>query len=209
MKRKLRKEVKYSLYALGFVAIVGLIYSVETTLFPLTFKDKDPYDYVSETIFEDVIPVVSTGDITTRPYKGENIVIVKNYYNYESDSEEQEKSLIYNENTYLPSTGVSYSNGEIFDVVSILDGTVIDVKEDDLLGKVVEIRHTNDIISVYQSLSETNININDTVKKDDVIGKSGTSNISKELGNHLYFELIVDGINVNPEEYYDKKISEF
>lgn len=209
MKRKLKKEVKYGLYALGFIAIVGLIYSIEKTLFPLTFKDKDPYEYVGETIIGDVVPVVGVEEITHRPYNDSNITVVKSYYNYLSNSDEQEKSLIYNENTYLPSTGVSYSNGQIFDVVSILDGTVTDVKEDDLLGKIIEIRHTNDVISVYQSLSEINVKINDIVKKDDVIGKSGVSNISKDLGNHLYFELIVGGVSVNPEEYYDKKVSEF
>ena len=42
------------------------------------------------------------------------------------------------------------------------------------------------------------------VKQGDVIGTSGTSNISKELNSHLKFELIKNGQIVNPEEYYDK-----
>ena len=46
------------------------------------------------------------------------------------------------------------------------------------------------------------------VLKSQVIAKSSTSNISKDLGNHLYFELIVDGKCVNPEDYYDKSINE-
>ena len=39
-----------------------------------------------------------------------------------------------------------------------------------------------------------------------LLGKSGQSNISADLGNHLYFELIIDNISVNPEEYYDKSL---
>lgn len=57
----------------------------------------------------------------------------------------------------MPNSGVDYGGKENFEVVSILDGTVIDVKEDDLLGKIVEIRHSNEMISVYQSLSEVTV----------------------------------------------------
>ena len=32
--------------------------------------------------------------------------------------------------------------------------------------------------------------------------------IGIDLGNHLYFELIIDGICVDPENYYDKSINE-
>ena len=34
-----------------------------------------------------------------------------------------------------------------------------------------------------------------------VIGKSGTANISTDLNNHLHFELIHNGKNVNPESF--------
>ena len=112
------------------------------------------------------------------------------------------------ENTYLQNTGVIYGCNDTFDVVSILDGTVIDVKEDNLLGKIVEVKHSNDMISIYQSLSEVLVKKDDIIKQGDVIGKSGTSNMFRDIGNHLYFELIYKGKNVNPEEYYDKKIEE-
>ena len=38
------------------------------------------------------------------------------------------------------------------------------------------------------------------------VTSSSTSNISTELNNHLYFELIIDGKCVNPENYYEKLI---
>lgn len=208
MKRRIRKEVKYGLYVVLFIAVFGLIYSVEKTLFPITFNDKDKFEYVSKTIFDDVIPVVGEVDVLKRPYLDEDIKIVKGFYDYQDESENQEKALIYSGNTYIQNSGISYGKKEYFDVIAILDGIVIDVKEDSLLGKIIEIRHSNDVISVYQSLSEINYKINDSVTQGSVIGKSGFSNIAPELNNHLHFELIVKGTNVNPENYYDKKLAD-
>lgn len=209
MKRRLKKNVRYGLFGVVLVAFFGFGFSLWTSLFPQNVsKSKDPYKYVDKTIFNDVIPVVNEVVAIKRPYNNLDVKIVKGYYDYLDDSEEQEKSLIYSENTYIQSSGVSYGGVSDFEVLSILDGTVIDVKEDSLLGKIVEIRHSNDIISVYQSLSEVSCNVNDVVKAGSVIGISGISNISPSLGSHLHFELIVKGINVNPENYYDKLLNE-
>ena len=82
------------------------------------------------------------------------------------------------------------------------------IKNDNILGNVVEVRHDNDMISVYQSLSDVKVTENQEIKQGDIIGKSGTNNISKSLGDHLHFELIINGQNVNPEEYYNKNINE-
>lgn len=209
-ERKLKKSVVYSLYALSVIAFFGVIYLLEGVFSSKSLDNNkyDNYDYVSDTIFEREIPVVSTSATITRPYLSDTVTIVKDFYDYQSDEEKQQESIIYYEGTYMPNTGVSYGSEEVFDVVSILDGEVIGVKEDQLLGKIVEIRHTNDIISIYQSLGEITVKEKDTVTQGQVIGKSGNSNISKELNNHLYFELIVSGQTVNPEDYFDKAVNE-
>lgn len=77
-----------------------------------------------------------------------------------------------------------------------------------MLGKIIEITHENNLISVYQSLSDVLVQEGDNVLQGQVIGKSGESNISTELGNHLHFELIHNSKNVNPLKYYDKKLEE-
>ena len=97
---------------------------------------------------------------------------------------------------------------DTFDVVSVLDGTVVDVREDELLGTVVEIKHDNDFISSYQSLSEVSVKKNDTIKQGQVIGKSGTNTIDQDLGNHLHFELYKSGEVVDPSKYFDQVISD-
>lgn len=207
MKRQLKKSVVYGLYGLSFTLLVGGI-----ALLGFSVKDLNKQDtsYVSKGIldYEEKVPVVSDEVKITRPYIDTEVKVSKNFYDYLAESKEQEQSLIYYEGTYMPSSGVSYSKGDVFDVVAILDGTVKDVKEDTTLGNVITIEHENGITSVYQSVGEIAIKVNETVSKGQVIAKSATSNISTDLGNHLYFELIIDGICVDPENYYDKSINE-
>ena len=207
MKRQLKKSVVYGLYGLSFTLLVGGI-----ALLGFSVKDlnNEKESYVSKGIldYEEKVPVVSDEVKITRPYIDEKVVVSKNFYDYLAEASEQEQSLIYYEGTYMPSSGVSYSNGDKFDVVAILDGTVKEVSEDTTLGNVITIEHENGITSVYQSVGDIAIKVNDTVTKGQVIAKSSVSNISTDLGNHLYFELIIDGICVDPENYYDKSINE-
>ena len=207
MSRQLKKSVVYGLYGISFTLLVGGI----VLLGVLTKKaDTEEYEYVSKGIldYEQYVQVVNTSPIISRPYNDTSVSIVKNYYDYKAESTLQESSIIYYEGTYIQSSGVSYSNGNAFDVTSILDGTVKEIKEDNLLGNVITIEHQNGITSIYQSIDDIAVNTGDTVFQGQVIAKSATSNISTELNNHLYFELIVNGECVNPENYYDKAISE-
>lgn len=209
MKRQLKTSVVYSLYVISFLLLVGGVVLLGMAT-KNKLKEEPAYDYVSKSIFdyEEEVKVFSTGQIINRPYKEENINIVKDYYDYKADSTKQENSLIYFENTYIPSSGVSYSNGNTFDIVSILDGTVNEVKEDALLGNSITISHDNGIMSVYQSISNITVKEGDKINAGFVIATSSTSNISKELNNHLYFEMIINGISVNPENYFGKQLSE-
>ena len=200
--RKVKKQVVNALYIFSAVLLVTLFTIKEVQL---ASKPKEK-SYVNKTIFENNIPVVSQKEIIMRPYIDNSIKIVTNYYNSKDEEETQKKSLIFFENTYLPSTGIDYQADYDFDVVSILDGTVVTVCEDQILGKIVEIKHKNNIISTYQSLGAIYVNVGDEVKQGSLIGKSGISNIEKEIGSHLHFELTIDSRNVDPEEYFDKEL---
>lgn len=168
------------------------------------------FSYVSKGIFDsgENIKVVTTEAKIIKPFTDNKVEIVKSYYDYTADSKTQEKSLLYYENTYMQSTGVSYSNGSNFDVIAILSGTVTEVKEDETLGNSITIEHDNGITSVYQSITGINVKQGDVVAQGDKIATSSTSNISPNLENHLYFELIIKGSCVNPENYYEKLVSE-
>ena len=207
MRRQLKRSVVYSLYGISFL----LLLSGVVLLGMATNKAAEPvYDYVSKSIFdyEEEVKVVNTTNKILKPFNDDSIKIVKDYYDYKAESEKQENSLIFYQNTYIQSSGVSYSNGNTFDVVSILEGTVKEVKEDTTLGNSITIEHDNGITSIYQSVTNIAVKEGDKINAGFVIATSGTSNISTDLDNHLYFELIINGVCVNPENYYDKQISE-
>ena len=105
----------------------------------------------------------------------------------------------------MQSTGVSYGGVDDFDVVAVLDGTVTSVREDELLGTIVEIKHNNNLTSVYQSLKDVSVKKDDKVSQGQPIAKAGTSNIDTSLKNHVYFELIQDGKVINPEEQFNNQ----
>lgn len=207
MKRQLKKSVVYGLYALSFILLVG---GIVVLGYGARNSSKREDKIVSKGIldYEEKVPVVNTDTKIIRPYTDTEVKVVKNFYDYQAEAEKQEQSLIYYEGTYMQSSGVSYSKGDTFDVVSILDGNVKEVKEDTTLGNIITIEHENGITSIYQSIGDITVKAGDSVMAGQVIAKSSTSNISTELENHLYFELIIDGVCVNPENYYDKTIDE-
>lgn len=204
--RRLKKSAVYALYALCFITVIGTVYLLDIISSSKRFDDNTTY--VNKVVIENDVPVVSVTNTVIRPFTASNVSIGRGFYNYQDNEENQKNSIIYYEGTYIPNSGVDYKSDEIFDVNSILDGTVSKVSENNLLGKVVEITHSNNLISVYQSINEVNVKEGETVLRGQVIGKSGESNISKDLQNHLHFEIILNGKNVNPEICYDKKIDE-
>ena len=204
------------MYVASIAMLIGSVYCVEELVNNAMFKsdnDNEATEVIlnnSDTDLDDKnnIPVVSTDIVIGRPYTNASIKIVKNYYDYQAEATNQEESIIYYGNTYMQNSGVDYGMDAEFEVVSILDGTVMEVTEDDIMGNTVKIKHSNDLISVYQSLGSVDVKKDDAVVQGTIIGKSGEANVSPELGNHLHFELYHQGSVVNPENYYDKKLSE-
>ena len=207
MARKLKKPVIYSLYGLSFCMLLGGLFLLEINTNKLDTTKKD-HEYVSKTGMEEEKPVVSTKTTLIRPYTDADVKIVKNYYDYQGSEDEQKESIIYYENTYMPSNGISYGKDKEFPVVSVLDGEILSVKEDTTIGNEITIKHDNGIVSTYQSIKDIKVKEGDSVKQGDLIATSSTSNISTKLNNHLYFELSINEKVVNPENYYEKTIDE-
>ncbi len=204
-RRKLKQGVWISLYLVLIVGIVASAFALRSAMDSVPSEDDD-LDYVSSSILDEDVPVINEVSKMIKPYTASGVSIAKSYYDYQADAAEQEKSIVYHDNTYMQNSGVDYVLEDVFDVVSVLDGTVTNVKEDELVGKTIEIKHDNDYVTVYQSLSEVSVKKGDTVKQGDVIGKSGTNELDSEAGNHLHFELYIGGQVVNPANYIDKEI---
>ena len=206
----MNKIIKYSMYAVAliFMFIVVVSYNTLNKEDIKTGNIPVDYDYVTDLVNSKVQQVNKINDtnIIIRPYFEQDVDIVKSYYDYKADSKVQEQSISYYDGMYVQSTGVSYASKKDFDVVSVLDGEVTEVKNDELMGNSITIKHSDNTFSVYQSIKDITVKTGDKVKQGDKIAIVGTSNMSKELGKHLYFELIIDENCVNPEEYYDNAL---
>lgn len=203
--RKLKPFVIPAIYTLSILFFATSLFLVKSIM-NTVLKQEDPQmEYVDKGIMEEeqYVPVVSTDKIIIKPFTNEKVTIYKNYYDYQSASETQEGAIIYYENTYMQNSGIDYQCEETFDVVAILDGTVINIKSDNILGNIIEVRHNNDLISVYQSLGTINVSLNESVIQGQVLGTSGANNLNATIQNHLHFELYHQGKVVNPENYYN------
>ena len=207
MKKKEISLVVPTIYLLVLFVITIAVY--------LTSKYYNYYDeigldnitYVSNSIFNRSVPIVNIPDTINSPVSSD-INIARYFYNYEDDIEKKAKSIVYYEGTYMPNTGIDYVNDVSFDVLAIFDGTVVDVSDDELLGKTVKIRHNGELISVYQGLDNIEVQNGDTIFTGQKIATSGESKINKDLGNHLHFEIYKNGITINPLLCINKKLGD-
>ena len=206
MKKRLRpKRVVIScLYVILFATVATGAFLISKSMKKEVVEDN--YTYVSNIIVDNQMPVMNETTKMIKPYTNEQVTVGKTYYDYKAESKSQENSITYYDGSYIQNSGIDYVLKDTFDVVSVLDGTVTDVKQDDILGNVVEIKHGNDYVTTYQSLSEVAVKKGDSVTQGQVIGKSGTNKLYKDMGNHLHFELYTNGQIVDPNLYIDKEL---
>lgn len=209
-KKKLKSYVLPSLYACFFVGVLLVTIGVANILTKKTTTDNhnENINYVSESIIDTDEPVVKEVSKMLKPYTNENVKVGKYYYDYKADESRQQNSITYHDNTYMQNSGVDYILEEVFEVNSVMDGTVTNVTEDELLGKCVEIKHDNNYTSIYQSLSEVTVKKGDKITAGQIIGKSGQNALDKDMGNHLHFELYIKGQVVDPLNYIDKDLKD-
>jgi len=210
MSIKTKRIILYSLY--GVITITFLA----SLLFVKKFIKKP--ENIEPVLKENLKPVIGVKDNTltvfeeverlVKPYIDESIKIGVNFYDSLSSSENQKESLVFYENTYMPSTGIFYKKDDIFDVVSIYKGQIEEIKKDDLLGNIIKIKYDNNLTGMYECIDNIKVNVGDSVNIGTIIGTSSTCNIFKNIGNGFYFELINNGKNINPEYYYGKTIDE-
>lgn len=212
-KRKLKPFVVPAVYVLSLAMLLTSVYFIERIINNVVFKSENvsEVEEVEDVVSDDTtndMPVVNTEPQIIRPYVNENVKVVKNYYDYKADQSAQEESILYYGDTYMQNSGIDYASDSEFEVVSILDGTITEIVDDEVMGKTVKIKHSNDLVSVYQSMGSVDFKVNDNVGQGTIIGISGENNVSRDLGKHLHFELYYKGNVVNPDDYYGKLTSE-
>ena len=158
-KLRLKKGAIIGAYLIAF-SLTGMSAFFVSQNMQANNPTEEDIEYVNSSIIDDKEDreVIKEDVKMVKPYTNEEVQILKYFYDYQAEAATQEKSILYHENTYIQNSGMDFGLTDTFDVVSVLDGTVVDVREDELLGTVVEIKHDNDFISSYQSLSEVSVN---------------------------------------------------
>ncbi len=88
-------------------------------------------------------------------------------------------------------------------IVSSNKGEVIFSDENGIYGNNIIISHGLGVYSIYGHCSSFKVQKGDIVKKGDVIATTGISGLA--LGDHVHFGILVQGIEVRPAEWMDKK----
>lgn len=119
-----------------------------------------------------------------------------------------EDHLVYHETLEQWSThkGMDIHAEEGTPVRAVLEGEVIEVLNDTIMGITISIMHDNEIITKYSNLStDAMIKQGQRVKKGQIISGVGkTASIKTVEGPLLHFQVIVDGKPVDPQKHLPK-----
>lgn len=208
IKRKLKPWVIPTIYALVVAVVFTCLYILGNTIndgFQSPSKNN-----VKDVLIEEDIPVNKEIESTKilKPYNGENVTIANKFYEKDADEKTQQNSLIYYENIYMQNTGILYNSDKQFNVIAVLDGTVKNIKEDKILGNVIEIEHGTNLTAFYQSIDNIKVKVGDQVKQGDLIATSGANNIENTKDNCLHFQVYNQGQLLNPETFYTMNLNE-
>jgi murein DD-endopeptidase MepM/ murein hydrolase activator NlpD len=92
------------------------------------------------------------------------------------------------------------------DVYASANGTVVGVLSAQRgLGKHIIIDHGFGYSTIYAHLSNFNVRVGQKVLRGDIIGFVGSTGTS--VANHLHYEIKLNGVNVDPVNYYFEDLS--
>jgi hypothetical protein len=86
-------------------------------------------------------------------------------------------------------------------VVAANDGRVVWASDLGIYGNCIVLDHGYALQSIYGHLSAIDVKVGDIVKKGQAMGHSGSTGLAG--GDHLHFSMQVDGVQINPVEWFD------
>ncbi|AXC13673.1 Membrane protein [Acidisarcina polymorpha] len=118
-----------------------------------------------------------------------NFADVRNYI-YQGKKIDQQVHLGY-DLSITQHVGVEASN----------DGRVIYAAPLGIYGNCIVVDHGYGLQTIYGHLSEIAVHEGDTVKRGQIMGKSGETGMAG--GDHIHFSMQLDGIQIDPKEWWD------
>lgn len=207
---KISKVLLPTIY-LGIIAVMVMSVVLVLSGIQSYLVDRPQYQYTLDNVFDkDVIPVIKTPNIETiiRPYNSDKVKVGKYFYDFESSENKQINSLIQYEGTYMQNNGVDYVSTDKFDVISILAGEIVSIEDNEIYGKVVTIKHNDNLKSVYSNVSDVLVSVGYWTTQGEIIASSDKSKLNNDNAT-LHFEVYYKDSLVDPESLYTLSVSEF
>ncbi|MGM9969869.1 MAG: peptidoglycan DD-metalloendopeptidase family protein [Anaeroplasma sp.] len=199
--------------ALVFIAVITVASIAINSNVPVSNNPVDTSDESSEPSNTNVVtPDPTTPPVALKfllPISGE-YEIVRTYFDSSLSSEELVSAIIDTGSKIITSTGISYAkkDNSVFSVLAIYDGEVVSIEEDELSGAKITIKHSDDIISIYSSLSDVKVSVGDSISQGTTLGNASASIDDAAAGVHVYLQIKVNNSYVNPNTIIGKEIDE-
>jgi len=95
--------------------------------------------------------------------------------------------------------GLDIASRQGTEILATADGIVSYTGYKGLLGKTIVLDHGHGMMTRFGHAHEVLVNTGDIVKRGDKIATIGTT--GRSTGPHLHYEVLLNGIRVNPEKY--------
>jgi murein DD-endopeptidase MepM/ murein hydrolase activator NlpD len=82
-------------------------------------------------------------------------------------------------------------------------GTVVFAGSLSIYGNAVVVDHGLGLQTLYGHLSSLDVKVGDIVDKEQKLGHTGSTGLA--IGDHLHYEVLVNGVSVTPLEWWDAK----
>ena len=204
--KSVKKIFVPTIYLIAILSVVGcILLTIMSINKYLTESEK--FDYSINGLIDNEVKPVQGEDNTKndvkviKPFRNEKVTIGRGFYDFEGEQTNQEKSIIFYENTYMQNSGVDYVSDEVFDVISVLAGKVISVDTDEVLGNIVKIEHDKNIITTYQGIDKVALKVGDVISQGTIVGVSGKSLVNSNYTTSLHFEGNYKGELIDPEKF--------
>lgn len=198
-------------FYIGIIAVMVLCATLVVSGVKTYLTNREEMKFTIDNVFdEDTTPVVkSETDIIVKPYIAESVKVGRYFYDFESDEKKQENSLILYEDTYMQNNGVDYVDSKNFDVVAILDGEVISIEDSEVYGKVVTIKHNDNLKSVYSNVDGVLVSAGYKVHQGEIFAMSAKPKLQSDYESMLHFEVFYKESAIDPENMYTLSVSDF
>ena len=188
-------------FYIGIIAVMVLCATLVVSGVKTYLTNREEMKFTIDNVFdEDTTPVVKTETNTiVKPYIAESVKVGRYFYDFESDEKKQENSLILYEDTYMQNNGVDYVDSKNFDIVAILDGEVISIEDSEVYGKVVTIKHNDNLKSVYSNVDGVLVSIGYKVHQGEIFAMSAKPKLQSDYKSMLHFEVFYKESAIDPE----------